>query len=291
MHWLAYVAVICLLVYAGLLLMVWRFQEHIVFQPPAGVAASAVPARRVEYRAADGVDLFAYQVGDCGPGTPIVLAFHGNADLSRWLVPWAAQLVRRSNSCVLLPEYRGYDGLPGSPSYASSAYDARAALRYVRESLGAAPENIVFFGHSLGSAVAAELAAEAPPRALVLQAPFSSVRAMASRMIVPGLVAFFDMISRVHFDTLARVRELRVPVWVSHGDRDIVIPARMGREVFEGAANPGELLIVRGAGHNDVADVGGSDYWRWLVRAITAAPENAAPGAVVEMRSGPSPIH
>ncbi len=291
-HSLAYVAVVCLLIYAGLLAMVWRFQEQIVFQPPIGVAASAVSARRVQYQTEDGVKLFAYEVGDCGPRTTVVLAFHGNADLSRWLVPWAAELASRANACVLLPEYRGYDGLSGSPSYASSAHDARAALAYARNSLGVTPERLVFFGHSLGSAVAAELAAEAPPRTLVLQAPFSSIRAMASRMVVPGLVAFFDMISRVHFDTIARVRALRVPVWVSHGDRDMVIPVRMGREVFDAAANRGELLIVPGAGHNDVSDVGGADYWTWLVKAVsgvTARP--VIPGAVAGTRSGPSPIH
>lgn len=283
---LAYVAVVLVVVYVGLLIMLWRFQEHIVFQPPASVPASAVSARRVQYQTADGVSLFAYLVGDCGPQSTVVLAFHGNADLSRWLVPWAADLVRHSNVCVLLPEYRGYDGLSGSPTYASSAHDARAALAYARESLGASPANMVFFGHSLGSAIAAELAAEEPPRALVLQAPFSSVRAMAGRMIVPGVAAFFDMISRVHFDTIDRVRALQVPVWVAHGDRDIVVPVRMGREVFEAAANPGELLIVHGAGHNDVESVGGDDYWRWLVQAISGATRSPIRGAAAGTRSG-----
>jgi fermentation-respiration switch protein FrsA (DUF1100 family) len=283
---LAYVAVVLVVVYVGLLIMLWRFQEHIVFQPPASVPASAVSARRVQYQTADGVSLFAYLVGDCGPQSTVVLAFHGNADLSRWLVPWAAALVRQSNVCVLLPEYRGYDGLSGSPTYASSARDARAALAYARESLRASPANMVFFGHSLGSAIAAELAAEEPPRALVLQAPFSSVRAMAGRMIVPGVATFFDMISRVHFDTIDRVRALQVPVWVAHGDRDIVVPVRMGREVFEAAANPGELLIVHGAGHNDVESVGGDDYWRWLVQAISGATRSPIRGAEAGTRSG-----
>jgi fermentation-respiration switch protein FrsA (DUF1100 family) len=67
-------------------------------------------------------------------------------------------------------------------------------------------------------------------------------------------------------------------VWVAHGDRDLIIPVRMGREVFEAAAHRGELLIVPGAGHNDVADVGGRDYWRWLARAV-ASGSIAATGA------------
>src|SRR5215217_1979110 len=96
----------------------------------------------------------------------------------------------------------GYDGIPGAPTYATSAHDARAALAYVRDSLGVASNNVVLFGHSLGSAIAAELAAAQHPRSLVLQAPFSSARAMAARMAVPGLTAFFGLISRIHFDTI-----------------------------------------------------------------------------------------
>ena len=94
---------------------------------------------------------------------------------------------------------------------------------------------------------------------------------MARRMIVPGLGALWRVISRVHYDTIGRVRRLSSPVWVAHGDRDLVIPLRMGREVFAAAARRGELLIVRGAGHNDVDEVGGDAYWDWLRRACQVA--------------------
>ena len=258
--------------------MLWWFQERVVFQPPSGVAASDVPARRVEYRAADGVQLFAYVVGDCSPHRTAMLAFHGNADIARWLVPWANVAVRETNACVVIPEYRGYDGVTGRPTYAGSSLDARAAFSFVRDTLHVAPANMVFFGHSLGTAIAAELAAAETPRSLILQSPFSTARAMAARMFLPGLTAFWRMVSRVHFDTIERVRALRAPVWVAHGDRDIIIPVRMGREVFDAAGRKGELLIVRGAGHNDVADVGGRDYWAWLSQAVNAAPVAASRG-------------
>jgi len=205
-----------------------------------------------------------------------VLAFHGNADLSRWFVPWAKQVAREADVCVMIPEYRGYDGLSGVPSYSGSAQDARAALTYVRESLHVAPERLIYYGHSLGTAIAAELAAAAPPRSLVLQSPFSSARAMSRRLFVPGVSIFWELISRVHFDTNARVAALDVPVSVSHGDKDLIIPTAMGREVFAAARRPGELLIVPGAGHNDVPEVGGRAYWTWLVRALHAGDPNSA---------------
>jgi pimeloyl-ACP methyl ester carboxylesterase len=274
-------------VYAIVLLVLWRFQERVVFQPPGGVPASPVPARQVRYRSSDSLDLFAYVVGDCPPGGTVLLAFHGNADLSRWFVPWASAVVRETGACVVLPEYRGYDGLPGQPTYAGSSTDARAALEYVRAELRVDSANLVYFGHSLGTAIAAELATFAPPRTLVLQSPFSSARDMGRRMLVPGVGLFWRIVSRVHFDTIERVRALGVPVWVSHGDTDYVIPMRMGREVYAAARNKGDLLIVPGAGHNDVPEVGGGDYWTWLRRAIGDARATVSPAARAETRSEP----
>ena len=270
------------LLYAGVLGLLWFFQERVVFQPPHGIAPSQVDARRVTYRADDGVELFAYVVGECDPNRGALLAFHGNADLARWFVPWAARVARETALCVVIPEYRGYDGLSGRPSYAGSSLDAAAAYAFVRDSLTIPPERIALFGHSLGSAIASELATTYAPRVLLLQSPFSTARAMAARMFLPGLASFFDLISRVHFNTVDRVRRLGAPVWVAHGDRDIIIPVDMGREVFGAARVKGELLIVHGAGHNDVAEVGGREYWSWLSRALAASP-----GAPAGKRSAP----
>lgn len=273
------------LLYIGLLVGLWYYQERVLFQPPQRVPDEPVAARRVSYLAADGVELFGYLVGESATVGLTVLAFHGNADVSRWFVPWASRVARETGACVMLPEYRGYDGIPGGPTYATSALDAMAATDFLARSLGVTPGNLVLYGHSLGSAVAAELAARQTPRALVLQSPLSTARAMAMRLGVPGIAGLWWLISRIHFDTPTRVRSLASPVWVAHGDRDIVIPVRMGREVFAAAADKGELLVVRGAGHNDVAEIGGAAYWSWLVRAIksgTPVAANSTPGAVTE---------
>jgi pimeloyl-ACP methyl ester carboxylesterase len=222
------------------------------------------------------VELFAFLVGECEGEIPVVLAFHGNADLSRWLIPWASQVTREANVCVLIPEYRGYDGLSGVPSYAGSAHDARAALAFARDSLHVSQDRLIYYGHSLGTAIAAELAASAAPLSLVLESPFSSARAMSRRLFVPGVSAFWGLVSRVHFDTNARVAALDVPVSVAHGDKDLISPTEMGHEVFASARRPGELLIVSGAGHNDVPEIGGRAYWTWLVRGLHAGDRGPA---------------
>ena len=261
--------------YILLLALLWSQQEKIVFQPPRTAigtpvsGAGDVALRQVSYRASDDTPLFAYVVGDPATASRVMLAFHGNADLARWVVPWAIDVVRATGCAVLLPEYRGYDGLAGRPTYAGVAMDAGAALQFARDSFNVTPQRLAYFGHSLGSAVASELAVRVAPQALILQSPFTSAQAMAQRMLVPGLSFFWRAIARVHFDTRAVVAKLPVPVWVTHGDRDIVIPARMGRDVFAAAHVKGELLIVPGAGHNDVTERGGAAYWGWLRRALS----------------------
>lgn len=278
------------LVLVGVLL--WAWQERIVWQPPAQPLADAARVYRGDYRAADGQPLFAYVVvpadSGAGPaaaagppnaaGRDVVLAFHGNAEVAAWQIPWAEELARRTGALVVLAEYRAYAGLPGRPSYEGARLDARAAWDHAL-ALGADPARIAVFGHSLGTAVAGELVAGVRPRALVLQSPFTSARDMA-RLIAPSPVLLgWRLIARVHFDTEARVRALEAPVWVAHGERDGVVPVALGRRVYEAARVKGELLLLPDAGHNDVAEAGGEDYWRWLTRAVGAGGPAAPPGA------------
>src|SRR5688572_9901188 len=259
----------------------WRYQERVVFQPPAAYPEAPAPARRVEFKASDGHALVGYLVSPpraapADAGTPrdpraVVIVFHGNADLAAWQIPWAQELAERSGATVFVTEYRGYAGIPGTPTYQSAASDARGALDFVRTEFPSS--DVILYGHSLGTAIATELAAHMRPRspkALVLLSPFTSAREMAARMLVPPIPGIWQRISRVHYDTRNLVAQLETPVFVAHGNRDLNIPVRMGREVFGAARTPGALLIVEGAGHNDVPDVGGERYWRWLVAAVDA---------------------
>jgi fermentation-respiration switch protein FrsA (DUF1100 family) len=248
--------------------LLWWRQERIVFQPPRGPFPDGGSTRRVDYSASDGQPLFAFVVSETPDPAGVLLAFHGNADLAARLIPWAIEISNRTGWAVLLAEYRGYAGLGGRPTYEGAGLDSRAAYAVARDSLGMPPERIALYGHSLGSAIASELAPEVNPHVLILESPFSSARDMARIIAARPMTVFWGWISRVHWDTEARVRELKVPVHVAHGASDFIIPARMGRQVHAAAAVTGELLIVEGAGHNDVSDTAGDRYWRWIVEAL-----------------------
>ena len=270
MRFVIIAAGIVLAIYLALVALVWRVQERMVWLPPRMAQYPAADARRIEYTADDGQPLFAWLVGDPARARGVVIACHGNADLAAWMVPWAREVAARTGWAVLVPEYRGYAGLPGTPDYEGSRRDARATWRLVRDGLHVDSTRIALYGHSLGSAVASELAVEHEPAALLLESPFTSAREMASRMIPRPVAAARPLIGRVDFDTRARVAALAAPVWVAHGERDTVIPVDMGRAVYAAARVRGRLLLVPGAGHNDVAAVAGEDYWRWIAGALGA---------------------
>lgn len=251
----------------ALLLLLWRFQERILFQPPVNTDLEYKAANQINFKAADGQDLCGYLVGDRSAET-VVLAFHGNADLSVWQLDWAAAIAQRFNAAVFLAEYRGYGGLPGLSSYESSKLDSEAAYLTVTSSLNVSPDRIVAFGHSLGSAIAAELALRHPVRALILQSPFTSARQMSRLTFARLLTPFWDLVSRIHFDTVSTLKSVASPVFVIHGTRDLVVPVRMGKAVFAAARNRGKLQLVEKAGHNNIVEVAGEDYWRWFGSAL-----------------------
>jgi uncharacterized protein len=250
-----------------LLLMLWWSQERILFQPPRHNQVSAEPGQ-VTYEAVDGQRLVGFVVGDPQHAPGVLLCFHGNADLALWQLDWARSVERYTSYAVFLAEYRGYMSLGGVPTYSNSKLDARAAYDYLRIALGVDRASIAYFGHSLGSAVAAELAEIHPPRALLLQSPFSSARAMARLVVSAPLVVAWRVVSRIHFDTQKAVSDLEVPVSIAHGRRDRIVPVRLGIDVYESAKRKGELLLVDDAGHNDIAEVAGEAYWRWITTAL-----------------------
>lgn len=252
----------------GAIALLWSSQERILFQPPRFDGNPAV-SDCVNYQASDGQNLKGFVIGDPRTATSTLLCFHGNADLAIWQLNWARSVEQRTGSAVMVAEYRGYMSLGGKPTYATSALDARAAYDYLRTTYGIEEGRLAFFGHSLGSAVAAELALAHRPRALVLQSPFSSARAMARVIVVPPISIVWRAISRIHFDTVAIVSTLDVPIAVAHGKRDRIVPFQMGMEVYNAARIKGPLLVVDGAGHGDVAQVAGEKYWEWISAALT----------------------
>ena len=209
----------------------------------------------ITFVAEDGVRLHGWLVP--GPAPWVLLWAHGNAGNISHRLDNLAEFHRRLGVSVFIFDYRGYGRSDGRPSEEGLYRDARAALATLQARPDLDPSRIIYFGRSLGAAVAVELALHRPPAALILETPFLSVSAIANRTL-PGVGYLF----RTRFDSLAKIGRIRAPLLVLHGDRDEVIPFDHGRRLFEAGPEPKTFYAIPGAHHNDTYLVGGEAYWR-----------------------------
>jgi fermentation-respiration switch protein FrsA (DUF1100 family) len=176
-----------------------------------------------------------------------VLVADGNGGHRGLRAPLAAALARRGLA-VLLFDYRGYGGNPGSPSEEGLARDVRAARASLLEEAGVPPDRLLYLGESLGAAVVTELATEHPPAALVLRSPFVDLAAVGAEHY-PFLPV--RALLRDRYPVAERVATIRVPTTVVLGDADSIVPPAQSRAVAAAAAGLHRLVEVPGADHND----------------------------------------
>jgi uncharacterized protein len=246
-------------VLAAALGLLWLFQRRLLYFPtpgPVPPAASVLPgAEDVTFETPDGLRLAGWFVpappGDpadrVGRARPAVLVCNGNGGDRSMRAPLAAAL-SRMGLAVLLFDYRGYGGNPGHPTEEGLAADARAALGYLAGRPDVDPERVIYFGESLGAAVALRLATERPPAALVLRSPFASL-AEVGRRHYPLLPV--SLLLRDRYDSAALAGRLDAPLLVVAGGRDQIVPASHSRRLFEAAPQPKRLVVLDGADHND----------------------------------------
>ena len=253
--------------YAALVGGLYLFQRQLLYFPdrahPELFGLQQLGVREVTLSTEDGLSLLSWYV-PARPGRPVIAYFHGNGGHIGYR---AERLLRfsREGFGVLMAEYRGYGGNPGTPSEAGFYADGRAALAFLdREGLAA--DRLVLYGESLGSGVAVALAVEHQIAALVLEAPFTSVAEVAQSHF-PYVPASRMVVDR--FDSLSRIGKVKAPILLLHGERDRVVPVRYGRALFDAAPEPKEGWFAPEAGHEDLARYGSLDVVvafidRWL---------------------------
>ena len=216
---------------------------------------SRVPLEDVWFTSEDGTRLFGWYVASARP-TPILLWCHGNAGNMIHRLENLAML-HASGLSVFLFDYRGYGRSGGTPSEKGLYQDARAAYQYLTDVRSVEPTDIVVFGRSLGAAVAGNLATERKVAGLILESAFPSIAAMAKQQF-SGLPTHWLLGSR--FPLIERLKSVRVPMLIIHGDQDSIVPFSLGEQVFLAAPAPKSLYVVKGADHNNVPVVGGEAY-------------------------------
>lgn len=263
MRWIALVAVSV----AVLLGLFWVFQRRLIYLPSQAVpdVDAVLPgAEEVSFSTEDGLTLTAWYMPSDAEDQATVVVFNGNGGNRANRAPLADALSRHGYS-VLLVDYRGYGGNPGSPSEEGLLTDARAARSYLISRPDVEEERLVYFGESLGGAVALGLAQESTPAALVLRSPFVSLADIGSHHY-PFLPV--SLLLRDRYPNDEWVTEVDVPLMMIAGSDDRIVPLEQTERLHELASPPKTLLVVEGAGHNDLALLSGSEMIAGIVEFL-----------------------
>lgn len=241
--------------------LIRTFENRMIFFPPRYPEGFAPPEdyglhpEEVWLRAADGIKLNAYFLS-APESAKVLLWFHGNAEnIGMGLEHLKALATLGVN--ILAVDYRGYGKSEGSADEAGVYRDGEAAYQYLLGSRRFDPANIFIYGHSLGGAVAVDVASRHACGGLIVESSFTSVRAMARRVYRLPLLQY---VPKSRFDSLAKIARVQAPVLIIHGTRDAVIPLEMGQKLYEAAHEPKTFFPIEGAGHDDPYVVGGEHY-------------------------------
>ncbi len=240
------------LAYVAVCAAMYSMQRSLVFPKLAdhvtAIEAGFPEAQEVALHTSDGERLIAWYVAP-KPEKPLFIYFHGNGDTLNWRVSRDRSLIA-DGSGLLAVSYRGYEGSTGSPSEEGMHLDAAAAYAFAAEHL-IAPDRIVLWGHSLGTGVAVWLAAERKIKALVLEAPYTSVADVAA-MNYPLLPVRLLLKDQFHSDWL--IDKVTAPVLVFHGDKDETIPISFGQRLYSLVKSPKCFVRFPLGGHGDLDD-------------------------------------
>lgn len=197
-----------------------------------------------------------------------ILYLHG----TRWNLSGSASRISRWQDRgynVLAIDYRGFgQSSPGQPSEQKTYEDGRAALAWLRANRPD-PRGYLLVGHSLGGAVAIELAASEPSvKGLVTEATFTSLRGMAER--TPARFLPLSLVLTQKFESVEKIDRVKVPTLIVHGQQDSLVPVEMAHQLFARVKAPKEILIVADGTHHNVGWAAGDAYSAALGRLFAA---------------------
>jgi len=258
MEWLIVAALLAL----GVCAAAWWLQERLIFFPQPIVSISHLPARAVplEVIVADGARVRGWIVSGATVPAPAVIYFGGNAEEVSWTL---AETRWPREWTIVAVNYRGYGASEGLPGEREITADALAIYDSIVRREDVDRKRIVVFGRSLGTAVAARVAAERPVAGAILVSPFDSLTAIGSKHY-PWLPV--SLLLRHRFDAISVATRIRAPLLAIIGDADSIIPPRHSRALFDAWAGPKQWRVITGADHNDISSF--AEFWDGVVRFL-----------------------
>ena len=232
----------------ALMILVYFFQARLIFYPSRTLGQTPADIKldyeEVFLQGRDAVEIHGWWL-PAENARATLLFLHGNAgNISHRLD--SLKIFHDLGLDTLIIDYRGYGKSRGKPSEQGTYLDAMAAWRYLTEDKGIRPQQIIIFGRSLGGAVAVRLAADTRVAGLILESTFTSITDVG-RQHYPYLPV--NYLARIHYPSIDRIDKINSPLLCIHSREDEIIPYRLGRALYDRAAEPKYFLEITG-GHN-----------------------------------------
>lgn len=227
------------------------FQRNLMYFPDKSEftpsACKLDEFKPVPYSTADGLKLTGYVVPPKAPHKLMLVFFHGNAShlcvRAEKILKW-----RGEGYGIMLATYRGYHTNPGQPTEPGLYHDARAAIKAL-EAQGYSRANMVFYGESLGTGIAVQMATEGPAASVVLEAPYTSLPDVGS-FRYPFVPIFWIMADK--YESIKKIKNIKTPLLVLQAGKDFVIPPVFARRLYDTAEPPKKILLNENAGHTTI---------------------------------------
>ncbi|TDI64245.1 MAG: alpha/beta hydrolase [Alphaproteobacteria bacterium] len=240
---------------AGLALL-YAFQRSLLYFPdPQHVAPGAInhPAEEILLETPDGETVYAWWHAP-SDDKRVILHFHGNGGSLVWRIPRYRKFTDNGYG-LLAMTYRGYSGSSGSPSEAAIIADALLAYDWLLDK-GIEPDRIVLYGESLGAGVAVQVAAEKDVKAVILESPYNSARAVAQSRFPMFPIAW---LMKDPFESDRYIDKIHAPLVIIHGRKDKIIPFHHGESLYALAHEPKRFIALDDGTHNDLFSQGAGD--------------------------------
>lgn len=257
-----------LLTYVGYCGYLWKIQRQLIFEPTAQLQTTPERAglkyevvRIPSGSGRDRGELYCWWIPAEKSGAPVLLYLHGNdKNIGHGHDVDTAVRLHDMGYGVLMIDYRGYGkSSGGEPDEAKVYEDAAAGWNYLLRKLGSPPQRSFIFGHSLGGAIAIDLASHHPEAAgLIVESSFTSMVDMGR--VRYGRYLPVESLLNQRFDSLDKVARLKVPVLFIHGTWDKNVPYEMSQQLYEHAPQPKYLKLIEGGEHSNNSSVGWLEY-------------------------------
>ncbi|NJN73501.1 MAG: lysophospholipase [Limnothrix sp. RL_2_0] len=264
-----------IVLYFGICLLLYFGQQYIIFEPRFQLR-DPVPAdlpldyETVAIPTGDDQTLTGWWFPCAESDGKTVLFFHGNGGFEEFNFR-TITILHCLGFAVLAFNYRGYGRSEGKFPNEKRVYeDACAGYDFLRQRYRIQPNNLLLYGHSLGGAIAIELATRYPVAGLFLESTFASMLEMS---ITKTYMQFFpiDRILNQRFDSRYKIPHLRIPIFFCHGTADETVPSFMSPRLMAIANEPKHLIMVEGADHHNLPAVGSETLQegiQWLCQKL-----------------------